>query len=151
MKRTIVVAILGTFALGAALVARPPAVLADDMEATVEKRIKSMKKMRRSLKKVKKIAAGKADWDADVMKSQPQTLVSELKDMLAMFPEGSNVDLTDARPEVWSDRAGFEAAGKTAIAAAENLASVGDADAAKGAYDDLRAACDGCHDKYLQD
>jgi cytochrome c556 len=58
---------------------------------------------------------------------------------------------TKAKPEVWSDRAGFEKAAATLVSAAEKLAEVAKADDKAGfatAYAALGQACGGCHRTY---
>ena len=58
---------------------------------------------------------------------------------------------TKAKPEVWSDRAGFEKAAATLVSAAEKLAEVANADDKAGfatAYAALGQACSGCHRRY---
>ena len=41
-----------------------------------------------------------------------------------MFPPGTNLEGTKARPEVWSDRAGFEKAAATFVAEAQKPADM---------------------------
>ncbi len=72
----------------------------------------------------------------------------------SMFPAGTGPDAipsTRAKPEVWSDRAGFEAKAADYQAATallrETIAS-GDAAAANDAWAATRATCGSCHDAY---
>ena len=56
-----------------------------------------------------------------------------------------------ARPEIWSDRAGFEARAAAYAAAATQLATVaqtGDRDAFLAQWTATRATCGACHDNY---
>ena len=69
--------------------------------------------------------------------------------VVAMFPPGSEGGRT--KPEIWSDRAGFEKAAADLVAAANALAAVADSGdpgqigAAAGA---VGKACGGCHRPY---
>jgi cytochrome c556 len=68
-----------------------------------------------------------------------------------MFPAGSDKGDTKALPTVWSDRAGFEAAGKNAEAAYDKLvvaAGSGDMAALTAAFGDTGKACGACHEKF---
>ena len=70
------------------------------------------------------------------------------------FPKGSGPESkleTDAKAEVWSDAAGFQAAVTKFQGEASKLAAVataGDLAGVKVAARDTGGACKGCHDKY---
>jgi cytochrome c556 len=72
----------------------------------------------------------------------------------AWFPRGSGPEAgvkTGAKPQIWTDPAGFAAAAKTLQTATANLsaaADTGDLDRVKAAVGPTGAACKGCHDKY---
>jgi cytochrome c556 len=55
---------------------------------------------------------------------------------------------TRAKPEIWTDPAGFEAAGKAYGAAIGPVAAAADEAAFKAAFPALGAACQGCHEKF---
>ena len=71
-----------------------------------------------------------------------------------MFPVGSGAEAgvaTNAKPEIWSDRAGFDAKAADYAAAADRLAELaGGEDAAAFAtqWAVVRASCQSCHDGY---
>lgn len=71
-----------------------------------------------------------------------------------MFPAGSGAEAgvrTNAKPEVWSDRAGFEAKAADYAAAADRLAELAageDAAAFAAQWAVVRASCQSCHDGY---
>ncbi len=71
-----------------------------------------------------------------------------------MFPTGSGAEAgaaTHARPEIWSDRAGFEAKAADYAAAADRLAELAageDAAAFAAQWTVVRASCQACHDGY---
>ena len=70
----------------------------------------------------------------------------------AMFPDGTQTGgNTKAKPEIWTDRAGFEKAAAALVAAAEKAAQLADAndkDGFKAQYAALGQACGGCHRPY---
>ena len=71
-----------------------------------------------------------------------------------MFPAGSGAEAgvrTNAKPEIWSDRAGFEARAADYAAAADRLAELAagdDAAAFAAQWTAVRASCQACHDGY---
>ena len=71
-----------------------------------------------------------------------------------MFPVGSGPETgvpTNARPEIWTDREGFEARAAAYAAAADRLAeTTGGEDAAafSEAWTAVRRSCQACHDVY---
>ncbi len=70
----------------------------------------------------------------------------------ALFPDGTQTGHeTKAKPEIWSDRAGFEKAAATMAATAEKLGEVaktGDKAAFATAFDAMGKTCGGCHRNY---
>ena len=71
-----------------------------------------------------------------------------------MFPAGSGPEAgvpSNARAEIWSDRAGFEARAADYAAAADRLAELAAGDDAAAFADQwtaVRATCQACHDGY---
>jgi cytochrome c556 len=72
-----------------------------------------------------------------------------------LFPEGTGVtDLpgeTAAKPEIWTDRAGFEARAADYAAAVDRLserAQAGDVDGFDSQFAVVRTSCGSCHDVY---
>ena len=69
-----------------------------------------------------------------------------------LFPDSTRgVTPTRARPEIWDNRADFEAKAAAYAAAATRLAEVaqtGDAAAFAAQFDATRATCQACHDLY---
>jgi cytochrome c556 len=71
--------------------------------------------------------------------------------LLALFPPGSDKGETKAKPEIWSDKAGFAAAHKnegTAIDALAAAAGTGDIAKVGEAFGNVGKACGGCHEKF---
>ena len=68
-----------------------------------------------------------------------------------LFPEGSNLAPSNARDEVWTNRAGFEQRAAAYAGAAGRLADAaqaGDRAAVERAWADVRGACSDCHDSF---
>lgn len=94
-----------------------------------------------------------ADAGADVthMTMGANGLVRWARSIPNMFPRGSTGPLSRARPEIWTNRADFEAKAAAYQAAAEQLALVaqqGDRAAFLEQWQATRRACSGCHDAY---
>jgi len=74
--------------------------------------------------------------------------------LLRWFPRGSGAETgirTRARPEIWSDNAGFTRAGAALVVAARNLdaaARGGEVPAIRAAMAGVARACSGCHDDF---
>ncbi len=69
----------------------------------------------------------------------------------SLFPAGTQLPASKALPEVWSDRAGFEARAQAYAEAAGRLAEAaqsGDRDAFLARWTETRATCSACHDSY---
>ncbi|MBS0373390.1 MAG: cytochrome c [Proteobacteria bacterium] len=98
---------------------------------------------------------GKAPFDKDAFAVQAAR-VAMLAPMLPEgFPEGSYVKgKTDAKPEIWQNRAEFDELMKKLAARSATLADVaksGDLAKIKPAFGDLTQACKNCHDKFKAD
>ena len=57
---------------------------------------------------------------------------------------------TEAKAEIWSDPAGFEAAGKAYVTAEAAVQASADEASFKAAFPALGKACGACHEKYRQ-
>jgi cytochrome c556 len=55
---------------------------------------------------------------------------------------------TEAKLEIWTDKAGFEAATANFVKASESLAATADEASFKAAFPDFGKACQSCHEKY---
>jgi cytochrome c556 len=74
-----------------------------------------------------------------------------IRHFVTLFPPGSSPDKfpeTRAKPEIWSDRAGFEATANTLATETDRLgeaAKSGNVDAVKAQFAKVSQACGGCH------
>lgn len=80
--------------------------------------------------------------------SRGAAIAADLDKFKDLFPEGSQNADDKALPQIWSDRAGFEAARNKARDAALALADSKDFAAFKTNFDTLGGSCKGCHDSY---
>ena len=73
-----------------------------------------------------------------------------------LFPAGTGAEAgvpTKARPEIWSDRAGFEQRAAEYAAAADRLAELAEANDKAGfaaQWTATRQACSNCHDRFRE-
>jgi cytochrome c556 len=101
-----------------------------------------------AMKPLGAIAKKQAPFDAAVVKASATTIADNLKKAQALFPAGSGGGESRAKPEIWTDAAGFEKGMKEAHAAAVALQSVSDEAAYGPALGALGATCKSCHAKY---
>src|SRR5689334_4948996 len=113
----------------------------------IHDRVAAMKGVGDSMKALAAIAKKQAPFDAAVVKKNAATISTNLKTASGLFPEGSGVGDTHAKPEVWTAPADFAKGFKDAIAAADALQSVDEAGFG-AALGTLGTSCKNCHDKY---
>jgi len=101
-----------------------------------------------AMKPLGAMAKKAAPFDAAVVKASATTIADNLKKAQGLFPAGSSGGESRAKPEIWTDAAGFEKGMKDATAAAVALQSVSDEAAFGPALGALGGNCKSCHDKY---
>ena len=101
-----------------------------------------------AMKPLGAIAKKQAPFDAAVVKANATTIADNLKQAHELFPPGSDGGESRAKPEIWTDRAGFDKQMKDAQAAAVSLASVTEEAAFLPALRTLGGNCKSCHDMY---
>jgi cytochrome c556 len=115
---------------------------------TTDDRARAMKRIRNSFRVLVDMAQT-GSFDAVAVQTSAFEIVTELMIFRELFPSGSqNLDRL-SRPEVWSDRAGFDAAWEVGDCAASKLGTVSEADGYVPALESLAAACRSCHKKYV--
>jgi cytochrome c556 len=113
-----------------------------------QQRHEAMEMVQESFKPLIGMARKEVPFDAAVVKKNATTIQEKLKEAHGLFPEGSGGGDSRAKPEIWTDRAGFDQAMKDAQAAAAAIATVTDEAAYGPAFKTLGGSCKGCHDKY---
>lgn len=143
-----------TLLLAAALVAIPLVAAAQEAAAPTPEQLVDIRqsKMGRGGGAVAALKKG-LDSGAELSTLTPQAewLVQWADELPTLFPEGSDVAGTDSRPEVWTDRAGFEAAAerfRTATRALAAASAGADRAAFLAAWTEVRANCASCHAGY---
>jgi cytochrome c556 len=101
------------------------------------------------------MAQDKQPFDAAVFAERAQR-VAQLTPMLAesYVPESRGAEGSRLKPEMWSNRADFDAKLSTLVdrsAALAKTAQGGDPAASKAAFFETAKACSACHDKYRAD
>lgn len=114
----------------------------------VNDRVVAMKRIRDSFRVLVEMAQA-GTFDAAAVQSGAYEIVADLIVFKGLFPAGTQNGDRLSRPEIWTDRAGFDAAWESGDGAASNLAGVSDANAYVPALQTLAAACRGCHKKYV--
>jgi len=98
------------------------------------------------------MAEGKMPFNAADAKLRAERIAFLVPMLKEAFPADSNgVGHTSAKPEIWTDTAGFDKALQLLIdksAALAVAANSGDADKVKAAVQDTGKACKNCHDKF---
>jgi cytochrome c556 len=89
-------------------------------------------------------------FDQAEVSEKARLIATELEHFGTLFPAGSE-NAGGAKPSVWTDRAGFDAARTAARDAALELAAVTDAAALPDAVKKLGGTCGSCHETYRAD
>ncbi|HKR24796.1 MAG TPA: cytochrome c [Allosphingosinicella sp.] len=95
--------------------------------------------------------AAEAGTDVRQLVFPARTLARWARTLPSLFPAGTQLPSSKALPEIWSDRAGFEARATAYAEAAGRLAEAaqsGDRDAFLARWAETRATCSACHDSY---
>lgn len=101
------------------------------------------------------MAQGKAPYEAVEFARRAERVAAVTPMLMDAYPLESR-DVADSRlkPEMWDNRADFDAKLKTLVDRSANLAAVGkagDFDKSKAAFFETANACKSCHDKYRKD
>lgn len=97
------------------------------------------------------VIKGQAPYDAAAIKANVAVLSTLSTLPWAGFTADSKSVNSEAKPEIWSDAAGFKAAQDKFNQAMTKLtaaADSGDLDKVRAAYGDVGASCKACHDSY---
>ena len=90
--------------------------------------------------------------DLEAAAEAARTIGASIDKVTTLFPAGTakgEIAGTRARPEIWSDAEGFQAAAdalKAAAAGAQQAAEAGDIEVFKAQFDALAEVCTGCHE-----
>jgi cytochrome c556 len=150
------IAVLGAVLLAAGCGDKPKVVVDPEIEEKVRVRQQNFSEMGTLFKNLgDTIKRGEPLQGNPAVQSSVQQLVSYSKDQKYWFDEGTGPDSgadTDAKAEIWTERADFDAKAAALIVETEKLQAVysgGGADAAFGEQlKTVGVACQNCHKKY---
>ncbi len=152
-KNSILLAVVAAFGLGSlALAQAPPADQPgrhhENLTGPAKERHEAMEQVNDAMKVLGAMAKGQRKFDPAVVRAEAGTIEERLEKAATLFPPGSDQGETHARPEIWSDRAGFDKGMKDGQQAAHALQSVTEEAAFRPALGALGKSCKECHDKY---
>ena len=119
-------------------------------EAAINYRQSAMTLMASHFGRMQPVFKGQAPYDAAAIKANVAVLQTIAALPWAAFGTGTQKD-SNAKPDVWTDAAGFKAAQdkfSTAMTQLVAAADAGDLDKLRAASGDVGSACKGCHDKF---
>lgn len=129
----------------------PAAAQFQKPEDAVKYRQSAMYVMANHFGRVAAMVQGKAPFDAAAAAANAEIVATMSKLPFAGFIEGSQVANTKAKPEVWTDRARFDAGAvkmQEATARLSAAAKSGSLDQIKAAFGPAAQACKACHDDF---
>lgn len=130
------------------------AALADTTpEDAYEYREAVMTSLRGHIGAASKVVRGLVD-DNGFLVKHAQGLANGAAELSHIFPEGSNVEDSEALPAIWEKPEAFAAAieqSRTATAAFVEVAASGDKAAIGAAFREVGKSCGGCHDNFRVD
>jgi cytochrome c556 len=124
------------------------AVLAQDAATAISTRKAAMKANGAAVGVLRGAATAT---DPAALTAAGKSVHANLTTFAANLPKGSGPEsgvATRAKPEIWTDAAGFKAALDSALAAADTLAKAPDLASAQAAAGAVGRTCGGCHTKY---
>lgn len=150
MKR-LLVALVAT--LGA-LASLPAAAQFQKPEDAIKYRKAAFTVMAAHFGRIGAMASGRAPFDAAAAAANADIVASMSKLPYAGFGEGTGSGDTRAKPEIWTDRAKFDAAAskmQEEVAKLNVAAKSGNLDQIKVAFGAAGQSCKACHDNYRKD
>jgi cytochrome c556 len=148
MKKTIAFAFASAF-----LTSAMPAIAADETNGVIVHRQGIYKSVSGHMHGLKSIIVLKNGPKENIV-YHAESIVAAYKHLGNAFPAGTDVGVTKAKPNIWTDRAKFDAAGKKSFEAANAMveaAKSGKADQAEAAFKALGGTCKACHDDFKKD
>jgi len=143
---------VGLFTAGALALGLSSAAMAD-AKAAVEARQACMKANGAMMKVMVPVIKGQAAYDKaaiDAAIAASQKACGGWADWWGDDTKPGGAVKTAAKAEVWSDAAGFEAAGNAYMTAEAAVQASTDEASFKAAFPALGKACQGCHEKFRQ-
>jgi len=149
LKRTKRLMAFAALAVAAGLGVAQAATAADD---AIKARQEAMKANAKAMGALVSILKGETAYDSAMVQQNVTAIkaAEEAADAAKVWDAGSQTGSIDtfAKPEVWSDAAGFAAARGKLDKALAALAATGDEASFKSVFPQLGSACKGCHETY---
>ena len=141
---------LALIAVAGLTVGATPIASTEAAEDPVKARHDTMEGVKDAMMGIAAMAKKEKPFDAAVVAKNAGAMADGLAAAAKLFPEGSEKGEipSRAKPEVWSQRAGFDEAMKNAHAAALALAAVKDEAALMPALGAVGGTCKACHETY---
>lgn len=139
--------------LGLGLAGAGAGLAAGSADELITARQAEMKTNMKAMKALVSILKGETPYDAAAVKAAAQSITDAQSEGTAKgvwdaaTQNGATVN-SGAKPEIWSDAAGFAAAWKKLDSAVATLAATSDETSFKAAFPALGAACKSCHETY---
>ena len=143
---------VGLFTAGILALGLSSAAMAD-AKASIEAREACMKANGGMMKVMVPIIKGQKPYDKaaiDASIANAQKACGGWADWWGEDTKPGGAVKTEAKAEIWSDPAGFEAAGKAYMTAEAAVLASTDEASFKAAFPALGKACQGCHEKFRQ-
>lgn len=125
----------------------PQAAADTDVKGTIQYRQNYMNAIGGHTGAIRRLKDGRFNAEGH-LQMHSEALSRLTRDIALLFPEGTGAGKTDAKPEIWENRADFEArAGESQQAAQALLDAVesGDAGAIDTQFGELTQTCKACH------
>ena len=118
----------------------------------IKERQALMKKNSDATQLVSAMLKGETPYDAAAAAEAMTGINGNMDKIVTLFPEGSAAG-SDAKPEIWEDKADFDAKAETVEEATAKAAEAapGGKDSFQAAFADVGQGCKGCHEKYRVD
>jgi len=151
MKKTIAAAV--ALAIGAGIIGAGAGLAAGTADELITARQAEMKANMAAMKAMVSMLKGETPYDAAAVKAAAKSMADAQAEGVAKgvwdaaTQTGATVK-TGARPEIWSNAAGFDAAWKTFDTAVAAIAATPDEASFKAAFPAVGAACKGCHETF---
>lgn len=151
MKKNIAVAV--AFAIGVACIGAGAGLAAGSADQLITARLAEMKSNMAAMKALVSMLKGETPYAADAVKAAAKSITDAQAEGKAMgvwdaaTQTGATVK-SGAKPDIWSDAAGFSDAWKNLDVAVAALSATTDEASFKAAFPALGAACKGCHEKF---
>jgi cytochrome c556 len=145
---------LAALAVAGVITALPAAAQFQKPEDAIKYRKSAFTVMAAHFGRVGAMANGKAPFDATSAAANIEIATFMSKLPFAAFVEGSGTGETKAKPEIWTERAKFDAAAtkmQEAMAKLNVAAKGGNFDQIKAAFGDTGKACKACHDDFRKE